>query len=126
MFDGNTSAEAPAMTTIASRCLAVILALAVITMAIRADEPGSEARDKETRRLVDQLGSERFEDREEATQQLAKLGQAALPGLKQASKSPDTEVRRRALQLVQQIEPPPVPPRRLRQEPPLPAVKSYL
>jgi hypothetical protein len=104
--------------------LAVILALAVIPTAIRADEPGSEARDKETRRLVEQLASERFGDREEATQQLAKLGKSALPRLKEASKSPDAEVRRRAQQLVQQIEPPPAPPSRPRQV--IPDVKSYL
>jgi hypothetical protein len=114
------------MTTIAARWLAVIVATAVIPMAVRADEPGSEACDKETRRLVEQLASERFVDREEATQQLAKLGKAALPNLREASKSPDAEVRRRAQQLVEQIEPPPAPPTRPRQEQPLPNVKSYL
>jgi HEAT repeat protein len=114
------------MTTMASRWLTLIVAMAVIPTAIRADEPGSEARDKESRRLVEQLGSERFGDREEASQQLAKLGKAALPSLKEATKSPDPEVRRRAQQLVEQIEPPPAPPTRPRQEQPIPDVKSYL
>ncbi|HEV3083972.1 MAG TPA: HEAT repeat domain-containing protein, partial [Gemmataceae bacterium] len=48
--------------------------------------------------LIDQLGSERFKDREQAAQELAKLGNSALPALKEAAKSRDPEVRRRAQQ----------------------------
>src|SRR5262245_15447774 len=42
-------------------------------------------------RLIGQLGSERFQDREQATQELLKLGKAALPSLKEALKSSDAE-----------------------------------
>jgi hypothetical protein len=62
--------------------------------------------EKELKRLIDQLGSERFKDREEATHELSKLGKSALPSLRKATHSPDAEVRRRAQQLVEQIEPP--------------------
>jgi gas vesicle protein len=81
---------------------------------------------KEIKALIDQLGSARFKDREQATHELSKLGKSALPSLKEAVKSPDAEVRRRAQQLVEQIESPPVqsidPPR----QPRLPAIKTYL
>jgi HEAT repeat protein len=97
------------MTTIAYRCCGVFIAAATIAAAIRADESKSMASSKDVNRLIDQLGSDRFEDREQATQQLSQLGKSALPGLKEATNSPDAEVRRRAQQLIQQIEPPPVP-----------------
>ena len=81
---------------------------------------------KEIKPLIDQLGSARFKDREQATCELSKFGKSALPSLKEAAKSPDAEVRRRAQQLVEQIESPPVrsidPPR----QPRLPDIKTYL
>ncbi|HEV3145425.1 MAG TPA: hypothetical protein VGZ47_16145 [Gemmataceae bacterium] len=60
----------------------------------------------EIQRLVDQMGSKRFKDREDATHELSLLGKAALPSLKQAALSPDAEVRRRAQHLVERMEPP--------------------
>ena len=66
------------------------------------------AESDEIKRLIDQLGSERFEDREQATQALSKLGKSALRSLKEAAKSRDPEVRRRARQLVERLEAPPV------------------
>ena len=113
------------MTTLASRCAAVIVAVAAVAAAARAEEPKSGATGKDMKHLIDQLGSERFEDREQATHLLSKLGKSALPGLKEATKTSDAEVRRRAQQLVEQIEPPvrSVDPQRQRL---VPAVKSYL
>jgi HEAT repeat protein len=104
----------------------VVIVAATIAAAIWADEPRSMASSKDVQRLIDQLGSARFEDREQATQQLSRLGKSALPGLKEATRSPDAEVRRRAQRLIEQIEPPAVralnpPPDRLI----LPA-KTYL
>jgi hypothetical protein len=82
--------------------------------------------EQEMKRLIAQLGSARFKDREQATYELAKLGKSALPSLKEATNSADAEVRRRAQQLVEQIEPPPVrsigPPLEQR----IPAGKTYL
>ncbi len=59
--------------------------------------------EREINRLIDQLGSERFQDREQATQELLKLGKSALPSLKEALKSSDAEVRHRAQRLIDGI-----------------------
>src|SRR5437660_1272196 len=55
-------------------------------------------------RLVEQLGSDEFAKREQATQALEAIGQAALPALRKAARSPDLEVRRRAEALLRKIE----------------------
>jgi hypothetical protein len=106
--------------------LALIIAVAAIAPVVRADEPRSGASAKEIQRWIDQLGSEHFRDRQQATHRLAQLGKSALPSLKQARKSPDAEVRRRAQRLVEQIEPAAVrtlaPPRKPLNRP----AKSYL
>jgi hypothetical protein len=73
-----------------------------------AEKAAPAKSDKEMKRWIDQLGSARFKDREQATHELSKLGKSALPSLKEATNSPDAEVRRRAQQLVEQMEPPPV------------------
>ena len=78
--------------------------------------------DKEIKRLIGQLGSERFEDRQQATQELSKFGETALPSLKEAAQSADAEVRRRAQQLIAVLEPR-SPPAQVQLKP---AVKSYL
>jgi hypothetical protein len=87
-----------------------------------AEKAAPAKSEKEMKRLIDQLGSERFKDREHATRELVKLGKSALPGLKEAANSPDAEVRRRAQRLVEQMEPPPARP--IRQ--PTPNPKSFL
>jgi HEAT repeat protein len=79
----------------------------------------------EIKPLIDQLGSERFKDREQAAQELAKLGNSALPALKEAAQSRDPEVRRRAQQLVEQLKPP-VRATDSHRQPPNPAAKIYL
>jgi hypothetical protein len=81
---------------------------------------------KEIQRLIDQLGNERFKDRERATQKLSKLGKPALPSLKEATKSPDPEVRRRAQQLVERIESRPAQPIDPQFAPRMPALKTYV
>jgi hypothetical protein len=55
-------------------------------------------------RLVGQLGSDRFDDRETAFKELDVLGSNALDVLRAALTSRDEETRRRALDLVQRIE----------------------
>jgi hypothetical protein len=55
-------------------------------------------------RLIDQLGSYDFAEREAATRTLANVGAPALAGLRQAADSQDPEVRRRAIDLVRHIE----------------------
>jgi hypothetical protein len=61
---------------------------------------GSSA-DADIERLVQQLGSDKFKEREAATNALNKIGKPALPALqKAATGSADEEVRSRAAQLV--------------------------
>src|SRR5687768_17207271 len=66
-----------------------------------AEQP---AANKKVAELIDKLGSGDFEDREQAQVELDKLGLQAVEALKQASKSEDAEVRRRAEELVAKIE----------------------
>jgi hypothetical protein len=68
------------------------------------DEPPLQLSDAEIAQLVEQLGSTKFKEREAATRQLQKVGQAALPFLREAMKSKDREVRVRAEQLVKAVE----------------------
>src|SRR4051812_26289662 len=55
-------------------------------------------------RLIDQLGSRRYAEREQGAQALDALGAPALAELQKAAASPDAEVRRRAAALVLRIE----------------------
>jgi len=55
-------------------------------------------------RLVAQLGSDRYEEREAASESLDALGTTALDSLRVALKSPSPETRKRAGDLVQRIE----------------------
>jgi hypothetical protein len=55
-------------------------------------------------KLIDKMGSSDFEDREEAQKQLDAIGEPALEALKKAMSSDDTEVRRRAEELIKKIE----------------------
>jgi hypothetical protein len=55
-------------------------------------------------KLIEKMGSSDFEDREEAQKQLDAIGEPALEALKKAMSSEDTEVRRRAEELVKKIE----------------------
>jgi hypothetical protein len=54
-------------------------------------------------RLVDQLGSRKYSQRQAAARALGGLGTAALPALEKAAKSPDVEIRRRARDLARAI-----------------------
>src|SRR5688572_17086624 len=61
--------------------------------------------DSEPARLVRQLGSLEYEERQEATERLREIGAPALPFLKAAvQQSADLELKRRAGALVQRIE----------------------
>jgi RNA polymerase sigma factor (sigma-70 family) len=55
-------------------------------------------------RLIRQLGSERFAERELAAKELDKIGSLALEPLREAAQSADPEVRRRAAELADKIE----------------------
>src|SRR5262249_38501900 len=58
----------------------------------------------EVNALVAGLGSDEFSERESAARRLERMGTTALPALRNACKSSDPEVRRRAASLVERIE----------------------
>src|SRR5262249_5464859 len=81
-------------------CFAVLLALAIRAQAAAPPTPSQERID----RLIRQLGSDSFQEREAATRALARMGRAAVPALRRAARSPDLEVRARAGRLVRQFD----------------------
>lgn len=66
--------------------------------------PADRADNLQVHRLIEQLGSALYRDREQATEALAGIGAPALEALRQAAASEDAEVRRRAGALVEKIE----------------------
>src|SRR5438046_771291 len=59
----------------------------------------------EIARLIQQLGSSKFADREAADRKLGAIGEPALESLREAAqRNPDAEVRRRAEALIASIE----------------------
>ena len=72
-----------------------------------SEDVASAPRDESDRiaRLVRQLGSERFAEREQAAKELDEIGPPALTALREAAqKSTDPEVKRRAAELARKIE----------------------
>src|SRR6266849_3271622 len=55
-------------------------------------------------KLIAQLGSAKFDEREQATKDLDAIGAPALEALRKATKSEDAEVRMRATELAKAIE----------------------
>jgi RNA polymerase sigma factor (sigma-70 family) len=70
------------------------------------DAPSTQAAadDGTIARLIEQLGSDSFAEREKATKELEKIGAAALPALRKAAESDDGERRKRASDLLRKIE----------------------
>ena len=66
--------------------------------------PKENVSEVELSRLVEQLGSESYQEREAATRDLAALGERALPALKKAAASKDPEVRWRASKVAKPVE----------------------
>jgi hypothetical protein len=69
-----------------------------------ASEPPATVSPERLQKLIEQLGDARFKVRQEATQELARLGRPALRALKEAAASAtELEVRKRAEALIEQI-----------------------
>jgi hypothetical protein len=79
-----------------------VWALPLVSLWMAPPLPAAEA--GEVARMVRQLGSETFSEREAASRALDALGEPALPALREAVHSPDLEVRRRAAELLRDIE----------------------
>ncbi|MFI5379129.1 MAG: HEAT repeat domain-containing protein [Tepidisphaerales bacterium] len=98
------------MTTSRLLELCVLMALGGAA-AFAADNPAPAAKPPTTRpadpaviALISKLGDEDFKTREAATDELRKLGQPALPALKEAATSADPEVQARARSLIKEID----------------------
>jgi hypothetical protein len=79
-----------------------VLLFASCAAAGQTDTP-KKATDEHIAKLIQQLGSDDFNVREQASRQLAEL-EEALPALRQARESKDAEVRRAAATLIAQLE----------------------
>jgi hypothetical protein len=87
-------------------CGRLIVAVVVALLAgapLRAAPP-EQAGAGRVAALVEQLGSQRFVEREAATRALDEIGAPALPALRKAAQSQDSEVSRRARILIRRIE----------------------
>src|SRR5687767_12020752 len=67
----------------------------------RAD--GLNELETRVRKLIGELGDERFEVREAASQALAKIGHRARPALERATEHPDAEVASRAKGILERL-----------------------
>jgi len=79
-----------------------LLAAALGGVSAFADESAESL--ERARQLVGQLSSPSFTEREQAAQQLARLGEAARPALQEALKLPEAETRLRVQRILSQIE----------------------
>lgn len=69
-----------------------------------APAPAAEPDQATIRKLVEQLGSDTFAEREQASKALDAIGAPALQALREATKSRDAEVRKRAADLAGKLE----------------------
>lgn len=81
----------------------LILVAVLMSFSLRAAPPDS-ADAARIVKLIAQLGSGSFTEREQASKELDAIGLPALEPLKKAAQSPDAETRRRAEELISRIE----------------------
>src|SRR5947208_908164 len=87
------------MTTCLPRWIASLVLVLPFVPAVAVDPD-----DKDIERLVKQLGSDKFRQREEAAKRLTEIGEPALDPLQQAASRGDLELRRRAEAIIAAIE----------------------
>ena len=80
--------------------LALGLAVLLLASAGAADKPAA----KQIAQLIEQLGSNSYEEREQATKKLAEIGMPALDALRKALASGDPEIQKRAEELIHRLD----------------------
>ena len=85
------------------RATILILGCAFLLPASAVEQPPRAADPARIEKLIAQLGSDSFEEREEAEKQLDALGEDALPALQKATENADAEIRSRAERLIQAL-----------------------
>jgi hypothetical protein len=88
------------MKAVSRRCVFAIFLLVGASLALPAAAPPSAP----VKRLIRQLGSDSFDEREAASEALERIGAPALPELRKAAGNRDLEVRRRSARLVRAIQ----------------------
>ncbi|GIW79983.1 MAG: hypothetical protein KatS3mg105_1790 [Gemmatales bacterium] len=86
------------------RFLTVIAACLALTWGLSLAADSEKADAATIKKLIEQLGSESFAERQAAAEKLEKIGVPALEALRKAVEHPDIEVKRRATELVAKIE----------------------
>jgi hypothetical protein len=83
-------------------CFALVLGLTLLSHSAGSSDPTEPAgaEQKKALELVRQLGSDLYEEREKASEQLQRLGLAARPALEKGSTDEDAEIRRRCQDLL--------------------------
>jgi WD40 repeat protein len=85
--------------------VAVVGLVAVVVFVQAAPTPTTQqATQAEIARLIRQLGSDSFVEREKATRRLEKIGDAAMTELRRALADPDAEISGRAYELIEALE----------------------
>src|SRR6516162_9138639 len=85
--------------------LLVLLAGLAIALAASLPMPAGETADAgKINKLIEQMGSGTFAEREKATRELDAIGVPALEALRKAATSEDAEIKRRAQELLSGIE----------------------
>ena len=87
------------------RIFTLFLAACLLSIPLLAADKEPAAEDID--RLIRQLGSDKFSDREAASKRLTDIGEPALDQLRKAADATDVEVRRRVRDLLKVIELPP-------------------
>lgn len=88
-----------------TRHLPVVMIVPGLALIMSMPCPANDFVNKENiDKLIDQLGSGSFVEREKASKQLADIGLPALEALRKAAKSEDAEVRKRAEEILPRIE----------------------
>src|SRR5262245_5524581 len=82
------------------RCVALLLLMLPFVRAVAVADG-----DTEVERLIKQLGSDEFGERETATKRLQEIGDPALGALDKAATRADAEVRRRAEYILDKLHP---------------------
>lgn len=93
------------MRTLISRGLWLVLFLVPVFVGLSRGEQTSDAPTDPLQRWIKHLGSTAYAERQDASKKLIALGEKAIPALRQATKSNDLEVRRRAREILLAVLP---------------------
>lgn len=80
-----------------------LMLLFPVSVVTAQEKPAQSSQTEEISRLINQLGADKYEEREAASAALAKIGKPAIKALMKARESKDVEVASRANELIEKI-----------------------